>query len=229
MGCLMRVSHGFVLAVVLCVIGVLAVVTAVTTLAGGCAPGEYAYNQSGSVVCLPAVNASDLPFFGFNANLNGSRLYLFVSCSDPRGCDITAFVNDANGTQLFNGTTELKAGAHYSWDIALGTSYEYVIVNFTVNGYQFGPFAVAAPTVTPVITYSSLDGRVAALILLGAVAPLIAVVMRHNPREAGIALIGLSLVYLPIMQAFDIPFPIPEVVVSLAFITGVALIATTKS
>lgn len=205
----------------------LVLVTAV--YADSCQPGEYAYNQSGSVVCLPAVNASSLPFFSFNANLNGSRLYLYVACSDPRGCDILATVSDGNGTRLFNGTASLKAGNYYSWDIALGSNYEYVVINFTVNGYQLGPFAVVAPTVTPVISYSSLDGRVATLILIGAVAPLIAVTLRHNPKEAGIALIGLSFVYLPIMQAFNIPFPIPEVVVSMAFITGVALIATTKS
>ncbi len=194
-----------------------------------CSPGEYAYNQSGSVVCLPAVNASDLPFFSFNANLNGSTLYLYVSCSDPRGCDVLTNVMDGNGSLLFNGSVKLKVGNYYSWDIALGKTYDYVILNFTVNNYQFGPYAVAAPSVKPVINYSSLDPRVATLILIGAVAPLIAVTLRHNPREAGIALVGLSFVYMPIMYAFNIPYPIPPIIISLTFITGVALIATTKT
>ena len=91
---------------------------------------------------------------------------------------------------------------------------------------MFGPYAVSAPEYSPIIDYASLDPRVAVVVLLGAVAPVLGVALRHNPKEAGAALIGMSFVYAPIMMVFNIPFPVPQLIVSVIFVAGVALIAT---
>ncbi len=204
-----------------------AVGAAVASALGSCQPGTYEYNQSGLFVCLPAVPGnltfSDLAWSASYVN----DTVVVTGASFNRTHTLWVGVYSPSGALLWNTTIEATPGEPFNVSGRVGV-YDYVVLNASIDGYEWPAYAL--PRAEPNAGAASLGGEVpegvprglvSLLLALAAGAPVLAVVLRGNPRDIGLGLVALSVFVVPWMLYWGAPPLAAGLVAGLIAVIGI--------
>jgi len=197
--------------------------TVTTAVDMECPPGSFVYNASGEFICLPVVKEARSPFATMFAVLNDSGLYVDITCFESSGCNVSLEVDAPSGERVVAKSLDL-AGGEVATVVVPVSGYSYLVIRLTVNGFEYGPYAVAKVQKSA-FDVSSISPVSALLLMIAAASPLICVALRPSTRIAGAALAAVSMMYLPILEAFGIPPNISELITAIAFLVGIILAA----
>ena len=196
-----------------------------------CPAGSWNVNASGSYICVPSVNKVKIPFMGVYVIFNGSGIYVNVTSFDKGGITGAIDVRDPDFNIIKSLSIDIPSVGTQEYVITLpsGTSYDFVVVNGTVNGYDLGTFAVSKE-VAPVINLAQIKSIkngviVATILVLATLAPFLGVALRGSPKYSGAGLLGLGVLYIPILHALGLTAPLPEFVGTVSAVTGLLFIA----
>ena len=183
-------------------------------------------------MCVPVIQDVDIPFASIYVVYNSSSsVYVTVSCFDPNGVSGTIEIMDPDLNPVGSISVSLGQGESQTYTVPLPQGYQedYVVVTGTLNSYDIGTYAVHRQAEEILSPSSIPDARVAFLVELAVVAPLLGVALRGKPKEAGLGMFGLGVLYIPVMHAMGLQSPIPEFLGAFAALLGLIMVALNPS
>lgn len=191
-----------------------------------CRPGEYVINASGTFICLPERFNVTTPFVTTFIVYNSSGVHIYVaSFIDVRSCKIDLWSPNMTHIKRID-VGDLPGGSFRVYSISVPAEYKYIVYNISVNNYTTGFYVVSRKekSLLDIQSIASARPELGVILSLAVVAPLLGIALRGKPREAGLGLMGFSILYMPLMSAFGLPSPLPEFITTITFFTGLLLV-----
>lgn len=194
----------------------------------GCRPGELYVNVSGHYVCVPAASNATAPFGGVSAWYAApGEVRVRLWCGEEGGCSFRVLlVNATGGNAVWSAEVSLGPGEEALLNATVPGSPP-LLANATVNGYQLPlfvvpPYSARGPGAAAIRSEPALWAAYA----LFALGPLVGALLRGSGREAGVALLALSVFVPRVAIALGVDPPVAYVATGLSLAAGLALALT---